>query len=58
MAGRAGSLLCTVGVILFFIGIFGGPRALVFAGLALMAASLVGFFVQEHIHRRIEYSAK
>lgn len=51
-AGLAGSALCTAGVIAFFIGIFGGPRSLAFTGLALMAASLVGFFVEEQINRR------
>jgi ABC-type polysaccharide/polyol phosphate export permease len=50
--GRVGSLLCTAGVIAFFIGIFGGPRSLAFVGLALMAGSLVGFFVEEQIDRR------
>lgn len=51
-AGRIGSLLCAAGVVSFFIGIFGGPRSLAFAGVALMAASLVGFFVEEQINRR------
>ena len=50
--GRIGSLLCTAGVVAFFIGIFGGPRTLAFAGVALMAASLVAFFIEEQGNRR------
>ncbi|MEO7660688.1 MAG: hypothetical protein ABIV48_13820 [Pyrinomonadaceae bacterium] len=52
MAGRIGSLLVALGVAAFFIGIFGGPRSFAFAGLAMMAASLVSFFVEEQINRR------
>jgi len=51
-AGRAGSLLCAVGVVAFFIGIFGGPRMLAFVGIALMASSMVGFFIEEQGYRR------
>ena len=51
-AGRLGSLLCAAGVVAFFIGIFGGPRFLAFAGVASMMASLVGFFIEEQIHRK------
>jgi hypothetical protein len=51
-AGLAASLLCAAGVIAFFIGIFGGPRVLAFTGVALMVASLVGFFIEEQGHRR------
>ncbi len=47
IAGRLGSLLVSVGVVAFFIGIFGGPRELAFAGLAMMVASMAGFFVEE-----------
>ena len=53
-AGRAGSLLAALGVIAFFIGIFGGPRPFAFVGLALMAASLVGFFLEEQGRRRVD----
>ncbi len=52
MAGRVGSLLVALGVAAFFIGIFGGPRSFAFVGLAMMAAALVGFFVEEQINRR------
>lgn len=52
LAGRIGSLLCGLGVIAFFVGIFGGPRSFAFAGVAMMAASLVGFFVEEQGNRR------
>lgn len=51
-AGLAGTVLCAAGVIAFFIGIFGGPRSLVIIGSALMAASLVGFFIEEQGHRK------
>lgn len=47
MAGRIGSLLVALGVIGFFIGIFGGPRSFAIAGVAMMAASMVGFFIEE-----------
>ena len=55
-AGRIGSLLCTVGVIAFFIGIFGGPRSFAFAGLGLMIASFVAFFLEEHSVRKLTLS--
>ncbi|MEQ1605793.1 MAG: hypothetical protein ABL999_13080 [Pyrinomonadaceae bacterium] len=51
-AGKIGSLLCVVGVIAFFIGIFGGPRSFAFAGVAMMAASMVGFFIEEQGDRK------
>ena len=51
-AGRTASVLCGAGVIAFFIGIFGGPRVLAFTGVALMVASLVGFFIEEQSNRR------
>jgi len=46
-AGRLGSLLCFLGVVAFFVGIFGGPRIFAFAGVALMVVSLAGFFIEE-----------
>jgi hypothetical protein len=52
LAGRVGSLLVALGVIAFFIGIFGGPRTFAFAGVAMMAASLLAFFVEEQGNRR------
>jgi len=54
-AGRAGSLLAVIGVVAFFIGIFGGPRVLAFVGVALIVAALVGFFLEEQGHRRAAY---
>ena len=51
MVGRVASLLCAVGVLAFFFGIFGGPRTFAFAGVALMAASLGGFFIEEQSQR-------
>lgn len=50
--GLAGSILCTAGVVAFFVGIFGGPRVLAFTGVALMAASLVAFFIEEQGNRK------
>ncbi len=47
MAGYAGSALAVFGVLAFFFGIFGGPRSFAFAGLAMMVAALVSFFVEE-----------
>lgn len=52
MAGHAGSLLAALGVVAFFIGIFGGPRAFAFAGVAMMVVSLAGFFIEEQGNRR------
>jgi hypothetical protein len=49
--GLVGSVLCGAGVISYFVGIFGGPRTFAFAGIALMATSLVAFFIEEQINR-------
>ena len=46
-AGYLGSLLAVLGVAVFFFGIFGGPRVFAFAGLAMMVAAIVGFFIEE-----------
>ncbi len=46
-AGHLGSALAAFGVLAFFIGIFGGPRSFAFAGLAMMVAAGVGFFIEE-----------
>ncbi|MEJ7624299.1 MAG: hypothetical protein WKF34_09945 [Pyrinomonadaceae bacterium] len=54
-AGRAGSLVAVIGVAAFFIGIFGGPRLLAFVGVALIAAALAAFFVEERGHRKAAY---
>lgn len=51
-AGLLGSLLCAAGVIIFFIGLFIGPKMAVIVGSALMVASLVGFFVEEQQKRK------
>ena len=50
--GHISAMLCTFGVVAFFIGIFGGPRTWAFAGLAMMIASLAGFFIEESASRR------
>jgi hypothetical protein len=52
MAGHIGSLLALLGVVAFFFGIFGGPRSFAIAGVAMMVASAVGFFVEEQGDRR------
>jgi hypothetical protein len=52
MVGRAGSLMAVAGVLSFFFGIFGPTRTFMFAGLALIALSLVAFFVEELEQRR------
>lgn len=51
-AGLAGALLCAAGVVVFFIGMFVGPKSAVIVGSILMAASLVGFFVEEQGNRK------
>lgn len=51
-AGLVGSLLCAAGVIIFFIGMFIGPKSAVIVGSVLMAASLFGFFVEEQQNRK------
>jgi hypothetical protein len=45
--GRIASLLAGLGVLAFFIGIFGGPREFAFVGLAMLVASFVGYFIEE-----------
>ncbi|MBK6723744.1 MAG: hypothetical protein IPO41_01475 [Acidobacteria bacterium] len=52
LAGRVGMLFVLVGCLLFFLGIFGAPRILAFVGVIVMAASLVGFFIEEQGNRR------
>ena len=49
--GRFASLLALLGVVAFFVGIFGGPRWFAFAGVAMLAASMVGYFVEEQASR-------
>jgi hypothetical protein len=56
IAGLAGSVMCAVGVVLFFIGIFGGPRTFAFTGLGLIVFSLVCFFIEEQQNRRSQRS--
>ncbi|MBX7055533.1 MAG: hypothetical protein K1X36_11300 [Pyrinomonadaceae bacterium] len=48
-------LFVVVGVILFMAGIFGAPRVLAFAGVGLMAVSLIAFFIEEHGQRKQTY---
>ena len=51
LIGMLSSLLAAAGCIGFFIGIFGGPRSFAFAGLALIIASLAGYFIEEQVNR-------
>lgn len=51
-AGLVGGLLCAAGVIVFFFGLFIGPKTGVIVGSVLMAASLVGFFIEEQGRRK------
>jgi hypothetical protein len=51
-AGRFASLLITLGLVAFFVGIFGGPRSFLFVGIAMIVASFVGYFVEELGSRR------
>ncbi len=54
--GRVGSALGLIGLVLFLAGIFGAPRELAFAGLAMIIASFVAFFIEETGTRRTEAS--
>ncbi len=50
--GRIGSLLGLVGLLSFLVGIFGAPRILAIAGVVMMVASFVAFFIEEVGSRR------
>jgi hypothetical protein len=50
--GRIGSLLGLVGLLSFLLGIFGAPRVLAIAGVAMMVASFTAFFIEEVGNRR------
>lgn len=58
MAGRIGSVFALVGVLFFFLGIFGAPRVLAFAGLGLMILAVVAFFLEERGERRQMYGRR
>ena len=51
-AGRFASLLAALAVLSFIVGIFGGPRAFAFAGVAMFVLAFAGFFVEEQMSRR------
>ena len=52
LAGTAGSILALVGMLIFFIGVFGyGPKSFVIAGVATIAVALAAFFYQEFSSR-------
>ena len=49
MFGRVAHLLAFLGLIGFFLGVFGlGPRMALMAGIALIVASLVAYFLEEY----------
>ena len=52
LAGSIGGLAGLVGVVLFFLGIFGAPRTFAFVGLGLIGISLTAFFLEEFGPRR------
>lgn len=52
MAGRVGSALGLLGLLLFLLGIFGAPRSLAIAGVAMMVAAFIAFFIEEAGNRR------
>ena len=51
-AGRFASLLITFGLVSFFVGIFGGPRAFLFVGIGMIVAAFAGYFIEELTSRR------
>ena len=58
MAGHIGSLLGLVGLLSFLLGIFGAPRVLAIAGVAMMVASFAAFFIEEIGKRRSVATAR
>lgn len=52
MAGRLGSLIALVGILVFFLGLFAGPRMLVFTGVALIVLALSAYALEEFGPRR------
>ena len=52
MVGKLGSLLSGVGVLVFFLGVFGFGKMLVLAGVGLIVVGLVSYFIEEFGGRR------
>ena len=53
MAGRAGSLMAIVGLLVFFAGVFSfAPRIAVIAGIAMFVLAIVAFIVEEYGQRK------
>jgi hypothetical protein len=50
--GRFAGLVCAVGVISFFAGLFIAPRAFAIGGVALMVLSVALFWIEEIGHRK------
>ena len=42
-------MLLFVGIIVYFAGLFGAPRMLVFIGAAIIVASLIAYFLEEFV---------
>lgn len=47
MAGRAAPLMTVIGLAVFFFGLFGPVRNIIFVGVALIALSFIAYFVEE-----------
>lgn len=45
-------LFVLVGCLLFFFGIFGGPRIFALVGVGVLVTSLIAFFIEEQGARR------
>lgn len=51
--GNIGIVIMLLGLLGFFIGIFGGPRVFAFIGLGMMLVSMVAFYIEEQQNRRL-----
>ena len=47
LAGRAGTLMTVIGLAVYFFGLFGPVRNVIFVGVALIALSFAAYFVEE-----------
>ena len=46
-AGRAAPIKTVIGLAVFFFGLFGPVRNIIFVGVALIALSFIAYFVEE-----------
>ncbi|HTH51555.1 MAG TPA: hypothetical protein VL501_06465 [Pyrinomonadaceae bacterium] len=51
--GRVAGLVCTVGVLSFFAGLFIAPRVFAIAGVGLMVLSVALFWIEEMGRRSV-----